>query len=96
MWILTPYIYLVRFLLAKKNYKYFIGCIDDDCKIKPFSIILPKTGTYVKRYDDETKWMYFLIEDDEFIKKCNDIWNKASDSIKKQFHSEPSYNKKFL
>ena len=26
--------------------------------------MLPKTSAYVKRYDVETKWMYFLIEDD--------------------------------
>ena len=25
---------------SKKNFKYFIGCIDDGFKTKPFSIIL--------------------------------------------------------
>ena len=27
----------------------------------------------------------FLIEDDELLKKYNDIWNKASNSIEKEF-----------
>ena len=27
--------------------------------------MLPKTSTYVKSYDGQTKWMYFLIECDE-------------------------------
>ena len=27
-----------------------------------------KTSTYVKSYGGETKWMYFLIEDDDLLK----------------------------
>ena len=30
--------------------------------------MLPKTSAYVKRYYGQTKWMYFLIEDDELEK----------------------------
>ena len=26
--------------------------------------MLPKTNVYVKSYDGQTKWMYFLIEND--------------------------------
>ena len=40
--------------------------------------------------------MYFLIEDDYLIEKYNTIWNKVSADIKKEFDSEPVYNKKFL
>ena len=39
--------------------------------------------------------MYFLTEDDELLKKYNDIWNKVSNSMKK-INSEPFYNRKFL
>ena len=38
--------------------------MDNDHKFKALYIMLPKTSAYVKRYDVETKWMYFLIEDD--------------------------------
>lgn len=38
----------------------------------------------------------FLIEDDELIKKYNEIWIKISISIKKESASEPIYNKKLL
>ena len=41
--------------LGEKNYKYFIGCKDDDHKIKPLRIMLPKTNAYAKSYDGETK-----------------------------------------
>ena len=40
--------------------------------------------------------MYFLIEDDDLLKKCNTIWDKGSADIKKEFDSNPIYNKKFL
>ena len=57
----------------KKNYKYFIVYLHNGNKVKPLNIILPKTSTYVKSYDGETKWMYFLIKDDDLIEKYNTI-----------------------
>ena len=40
--------------------------------------------------------MYFLIKDDDLLETYNDIWNKISNSIKKELDCEPIYNKKFL
>ena len=40
--------------------------------------------------------MYFLIEDDDLLKKFNTIWDKVSADIEKEFDSEPVYNKEFL
>ena len=56
-----------------QNYQYFIGSLCNDHKVKPLNIMLPKTSTYVKNYDRETKWMYFLIEDDPLLEKYNAI-----------------------
>ena len=39
----------------EKNYKYFVGYNDNDYKIKPFWMMLPKTATYIESYDGETK-----------------------------------------
>ena len=58
--------------------------------------MLPKTSAYVKRYDGQTKWIYFLIEDDDLLEKYNTIWDKLSTNIKKEFEGKPVYNKKFL
>ena len=44
--------------------------------------MLPKTSAYVKIYDGQTKWMYFLIEDNELFEKYNTIWDKVSSDIK--------------
>ena len=40
--------------------------------------------------------MYFLIEDDDLLEKCNTIWDKVSADIKREFYSKPVYNKKYL
>ena len=78
-----------KIFLGQKNYKFLIGYMDDDYKTKLLHIMLSKTSAYVKIHDGETKWMYFLIEDDELLKRYNDIWNKVSNRIKKEFDSEP-------
>ena len=64
--------------MGEKDYKYFIGCKDVDYKIKPLCIIFPKTTPCVKNHDGETKWMKFLIKDDAFLQKYNDILNKVT------------------
>ena len=81
---------------SKRNYKYFISYADE-CKIKPPILILPKFSAIVKSYDGGlTKWMYILIEDEELLKKHDYIYNKVSNSTRKEFDSEPVYNKKCL
>ena len=70
---LRKYKYLTRFLLVKKNYKYFTGYLYNDHKVKALQIMLPKSSAYVKSYDEQTKWMYFLSEDDDLLEKRNTI-----------------------
>ena len=47
--------------------------------IKPLNIMLPKTSAYEKSYDEQTKWMYFLIEDDDLLKNITLFWIKSHD-----------------
>ena len=54
---------------GEKIYKDFIGYLYNGSKVKPLHIMLPKTSSYVKSFDGQTKWMYFLIEDDELLEK---------------------------
>ena len=58
--------------------------------------MLCKTSAYVKSCYGQTKWMYFLIEDNDLLKKYINIWDKVSADIKKEFYSKPVYNKTFL
>ena len=73
---------------GEKNYKYFIGYLYDNHKVQRLQLMLPKRSAYVKSYDGQTKWMYFLIEDDDLLEKYNTIWDKVSADIKKEFDSE--------
>ena len=38
---------------GEKNYRYFIGYLYNDNKVKPFHIMLPES------YDGQSKWIYF-------------------------------------
>ena len=46
--------------------------------------MFPKTGAYVKSYDGQTKWMYFLIKDGGLLEKYKTIWDNVSVYIKKE------------
>ena len=63
--------------------KYFIVYLYNDHRVKPLHKILPKTSSYVKSYDGQTKWLIFLIEDVNVIEKYYTIWDKASANITK-------------
>ena len=64
-----------------------IGYLYNDNKFKALYIMLPKSSAYVKRYDGQSKWMHFLIEDDDLLGKYNTIWDKVSNDTKKEFDS---------
>ena len=72
---------------GEKNYKYFIGYLHNDHKANPLHIMLPKISAYVKSYNGKTKWMCFLIEDDDLLEKYNAIWDKFIADIKKKIDS---------
>ena len=40
--------------------------------------------------------MYFFIEDHDSLEKYNTIWDKISPDIKKEYDSDPVYNKENL
>ena len=54
---------------GEKNYKYLIGYLYNDSKVKPLHIMLPKTSAYVKSYDGQIKDLYFLIEGDILLER---------------------------
>ena len=67
----------------------------DDYKVKPLNIMLPKTTAYIKRYDGKIKWMYSLINNDDWLEKYNTVRDKVKADVRKEFDSEPVYNKFF-
>ena len=65
-----------------KNSKYFIGYLYSDHKVKQLHIMVPKTSTYLKSNDGQTKWIYLLIEDDNLLENYNTIWDRVTADIK--------------
>ena len=45
---------------------------------------------------DETKYISFLIKDNELLKKYSEICEKVKNSLKKEFDWEPAYHEKYL
>ena len=68
----------------EKSCKHVTGYLYDGYKIKPPCMMrTQKVRSYVKSCENQTKWMYFLIEGDDLLKKYNKIWDKVSADIKK-------------
>ena len=47
--------------------------------------MLLKTNVYVKHNYEQTKWMYFLTDNDYLLEKYNIALDKISADIKKEF-----------
>ena len=58
-------------------------------------IMLPKTSADVKSYDEQTNWMYFLIENEDLLEEYNTIWDKVSADMKKNLIASLSIIKIF-
>ena len=56
--------------------------------------MLPETSTYVKSYDGQFKWMYFLNEGNDLLEKLI-LFRIVSADIKNEFDSEPVFLKIF-
>ena len=67
----------------KKDFQFFIGYKDG------------KMIAY-RRDFEETKCMSFLIKNDQLLRKYNEIWDKVSNVIEKEFDSEPVHYDKYL
>ena len=51
-----------KIFFGEKNYKYLIGYMYDDYKIKSLHIVLLKTSAYVKSCDSKTTWLIFQLK----------------------------------
>ena len=51
---------------------------------------------YLNIFEDGTKKMSFLTDNNEFLERYTKIWEKISDVIDKKFDSDPVYNNKYI
>ena len=80
---------------TEKKYKYFLGYLNDNYKVKPLHKMLKKTNSYVKSCHGQTKWMYFFYWK-WWLEKYNTICDNVSTNIKKEFDGKSVYNKNAL
>ena len=64
-------------------------------KIRLLCIFLPKMSAY-RKVLDETKYMFFIIKNDESLKRDHKIWQKVKNIIDKAFDGDSVYNEKYL
>ena len=48
------------------------------------------------KYFKDIKCINLWVYDKELFKKCNDIWNKISNLLKRTFDGEPVYNDEYI
>ena len=73
---------------------YIIGYNDNT--ISPLQLFLPKMTGYLNIFEDDTRKMSFLTDNNEFLERYAKIWEKMSDLINKKFASDPVYNNKYI
>ena len=65
-----------------------------DHKVKLLHIMLPRIRAYVKGYDGQTKWINFLIEDDNLLKDIK-LFGIKPVLFSKKIDAKPVYDKTF-
>ena len=78
---------------GKKGFKYFIGY--KNVKKLDLCVYFSQKWVHIEKTLMKLN-MSFLIKDNELLEKYNEIWEKAKDSLKREFDSKPVYNKKYL
>ena len=68
-----------KFKHNNKGFKHFICYLKGEIP-KPLCIILPQTGRYIKYFENGSKNMFF-IKDDEVWDKYDEIWDVIKDKI---------------
>ena len=57
--------------------------------MRPPALSPESASVYVKCFDCQSKWMYFLIGDDYFLKNYSNILDNATAGIRKESDKEP-------
>ena len=77
--------------------KYIIGYnVIIVLSISPLQLFLPRITGYLNIFEDGTRKMYFLTDNNEYFERYTKIWEKISDLIDKIFDRDPVYNNKYI
>ena len=81
---------------TKNSFKYFIGYSYNEI-IRPLCVRLRQMTGYAKKFNENIK-MSFRVNDKQFLKKYNTIWEKIERLMNIDFESKPVYgdNDKYI
>ena len=74
---------------TKNALKYFIGYNDNDV-IRPLCLRLPKMTGYARKFKEKTT-MSLRVNNKQFLKNYNKIWEKFEKLMRIDFESKPVY-----
>ena len=78
-----------------KGDKYYIGCKDDEF-IRPLCVIFLQISRSIKHFDDSSKKMWFLSENEEFVINYYKTWNIITNNYGYKLDIQPVYDKKYI
>ena len=84
-----------KFRHSDDGFKYFIGYKESEI-VKPLCIILSQISGYIKCFENDGKYMSFMIKNDDVLDKHNEIWNKIKITLNIKFHSMSIYDEKYI
>ena len=61
---------------TKNSFKYFIGYNDNDV-IRPLCVRLPQMTGYARKFDENIKMSFIMVNDKQLLKNYNKIWKKS-------------------
>ena len=78
-----------------KGDKYYIGCKDDEF-IRPLCVIFLQISRSIKHFDDSSKKMWFLSENEEFVINYYKTWKIITNNYGYKLDIQPVYDKKYI
>ena len=84
-----------KFRHSDGGFKYLIGYKEGKI-VKPLCIILFQITGNIKYFENEGKNTSFVIKDDMFLNKYNEIWDKNKEKLNIKFHSTPAYDEQYI
>ena len=84
-----------KWKINETTYKYLCGYLNNDV-IQPLCVILPQMNGYIKCFDNGSKNMTFVTDNEKVYDKYNEIWEVIRKLLKVKFAVNPVRDDKYL
>ena len=84
-----------KWKISETTCKYLCGYLNNDT-IQPLCVILPQMNGYYKYFDNGSKNMSFVMDDEKVFDKHNEIWEVIRKLLKVKFTVNPVRDDRYL